>query len=105
MSPGSLNHRVNFSSNFLGIVIRLDCVDTLKIRLNGPHVSQFAPPSPLLKKSSSSRIDLTVFLVILGRLLLFAVQILKKPVRNVDSCAPTFKAFLPADAPVEHAHF
>lgn len=65
-SPGRWNHRLSFASNFFGISIRLDFVDTLKIRLNGPHNSLFDPASPYLKNSPSSWMDLIAFLVILS---------------------------------------
>ena len=63
-SPGRWNHRLSFPSNFFGISIRLDFVETLKIRLNGPHNSLFDPAFPYLKNSPSSWMDLIVFPVI-----------------------------------------
>ena len=72
-SPGKWNHRVSFSSNDFGIVMRLDFIETLKIRLKGPQMLLFDPvstASPHLKTSPSSWIDLIAFLVILAEVII-----------------------------------
>ena len=102
-SPGRWNHRLSFPSNFFGMSIRLDFIETLKIRLNGPHNSLFDPAFPYLKNSPSSWMDLIVFPFIFsvsckrtGRTTLRSAEVLFEP---------AIDAHFSASAQSDHAYW